>query len=256
VIIFRTRPRSTQLRRPLGLTLILVALISCATAQKPQWDTKVLAKSSEPDVVLRDEEGRTIRRVSTTDIQNYVGVADALKSVSGINAQVRLIDDAKVNAFAGYSNGVPVIGINLGLIDKIAPNNDEFAALVGHELAHFSLHHYEATRTRRTLLTALSVIVGTALNVAGVPLGSTATDLAVQAIDTTFSRDQEEAADKLGLAFMYRAGFDCEGAVSLQRKVIAVGRTAPIPFLSTHPTGESRIAYLQQAEARDCQNGK
>lgn len=59
-----------------------------------------------------------------------------------------------------------------------------------------------------------------------------------------YSRNQELEADRLGLDYMARAGYDPRGAVALWEKMGQAGGQPPA-FLSTHPAPRQRIEELQ-----------
>ena len=66
-----------------------------------------------------------------------------------------------------------------------------------------------------------------------------------------FSRSHESIADEVGLDIMADAGFDPREAVTLwQNMGRASGGQAPPEFLSTHPSGATRIAELRAAMPR------
>ena len=60
-----------------------------------------------------------------------------------------------------------------------------------------------------------------------------------------YGRIQESEADQIGQELMARAGFDPRAAVALWRNMQQAGGNAPPEFLSTHPSGESRIQQLE-----------
>ncbi len=59
------------------------------------------------------------------------------------------------------------------------------------------------------------------------------------------SREQEAEADRIGLELMARAAYDPRGAVEVWRKMEKAGSGGTPEFLSTHPSGKSRIADLE-----------
>ncbi len=64
------------------------------------------------------------------------------------------------------------------------------------------------------------------------------------------SRSQELEADRLGLLFMARAGYDPRKAMAFWRRFQAYNQEhggSRVEFLSTHPLDESRVAELECA---------
>jgi len=64
-----------------------------------------------------------------------------------------------------------------------------------------------------------------------------------------YSRVHEYAADKIGLIYMARAGYDPNAAVDFWSHFAASKKQKPaiMEFLSTHPVDEHRITRLQEA---------
>ncbi len=62
-----------------------------------------------------------------------------------------------------------------------------------------------------------------------------------------YSRLQESEADRLGLIYMAKAGYDPRMAVGFWRRMseAAKGAAKPPEFLSTHPTDETRIRQIE-----------
>jgi len=144
-----------------------------------------------------------------------------------------------INAFAlpgGY------MGVFEGLMN-VAEDQHQLAAVIGHEIAHVTARH-GAERVSRHQAT------GFAVNVLGGATGSqqTAALLGLGAqvgLLLPFGRAQETEADRLGLDYMARAGFNPAGAVKLWNNMAqASGGGGPPAFLSTHPTSDSRIRDL------------
>ena len=62
-----------------------------------------------------------------------------------------------------------------------------------------------------------------------------------------FSRTQEREADVLGLQYMARAGFDPRESIQLWKNMARAGGGGTPEFLSTHPSGSTRIQDLSNA---------
>jgi predicted Zn-dependent protease len=61
-----------------------------------------------------------------------------------------------------------------------------------------------------------------------------------------FSRDDESEADLIGLDIAARAGFDPRAGITLWRKMSAQSKSTPPQWLSTHPSGNNRIAEIER----------
>jgi predicted Zn-dependent protease len=136
------------------------------------------------------------------------------------------------------------IMVYTGLIDTIKPSDAELAAVIGHEISH-ALREHSRERLSRAYAEQIAL--------AGVMIATGADqsvmDLASQVSAVTFtlphSREQEAEADRIGLELMARAGYDPHAAVTLWVKMSKISSGGPPEFLSTHPSGESRIRDLQ-----------
>ena len=68
------------------------------------------------------------------------------------------------------------------------------------------------------------------------------------AIILPFSRRQESEADRIGLLYAARAGYNPEAAIPFWERMSALGSSSARPpeFLSTHPSGKTRIKRLRE----------
>jgi len=137
------------------------------------------------------------------------------------------------------------IMVYTGLIEKLKLSDDELATVMGHEISH-ALREHGRERVSRQLGQEAVLSLGAAL--LGVN-SDAAVGLANQVATVTFqlphSREQESEADRLGLELMARAGYNPNAAVSLWQKMQSTGGGGPPQFLSTHPSGATRIADIQ-----------
>jgi predicted Zn-dependent protease len=66
-------------------------------------------------------------------------------------------------------------------------------------------------------------------------------------VELPFGRGQESEADHIGLILMAQAGYDPREAVPFWQRMSAGARgSGPPEFLSTHPSGETRVRQLQE----------
>ena len=155
--------------------------------------------------------------------------------------EVNVIDSPAINAFCMPGGKIMVFR---GLIEKLQLTDDELAAVIGHEIAHALLQHGRARMSE-------AVLKNVGVNLAALyfglgDLGATALAQAAQlAITLPYSRSHETDADLAGIELAARAGYDPRAAVSLWRKMAAVGGGQPPQFLSTHPGHADRIREIE-----------
>lgn len=158
-----------------------------------------------------------------------------------------LLDSPQLNAFA-----VPggVVGVNGGLFLH-AETEGEYASVMAHELAHLSQRHFargleEQRRMQVPLMAAmLAGVVAAAAGAgdAGIAAIASTQAAAIQA-QRSFSRQNEQEADRIGLLNLQRAGFDPRSMPDMFERLVRQYRYSRVPpeFLLTHPLSESRVA--------------
>jgi predicted Zn-dependent protease len=137
-----------------------------------------------------------------------------------------------------------------GIITKLSLNDDEIAAIMGHEIAHALREH-----SRERVSEQVTAGVGIGVLAAATGTGKAGQDIGGALYNVTFSlpnsRLHETEADRMGVELAARAGYNPVAAVDVWKKMSALssGKSGP-PFLSTHPSNESRIADLTQYSQR------
>ena len=76
-------------------------------------------------------------------------------------------------------------------------------------------------------------------------VGRAGADIGAQLLSLRFSRDDESEADALGLLLSARAGYKPAAGVTLWQKMMSANKGAPPQWLSTHPSGDSRIREIE-----------
>jgi predicted Zn-dependent protease len=137
------------------------------------------------------------------------------------------------------------IMVYTGLIDHIKTTDAELAAVIGHEISHALREHSRERLSRayaeQMVLAGVAVATGAGDSVMGL-----ASQISAVTFQLPHSREQEAEADRIGLELMARAGYDPNAAVTLWEKMSKASSGGPPEFLSTHPSGESRIRDLQK----------
>ncbi|MCS7065050.1 MAG: M48 family metallopeptidase, partial [Fimbriimonadales bacterium] len=122
----------------------------------------------------------------------------------------KVLDSDEVNAFA--LPGGPVY-IMRGLLEMVG-DDDELACVMGHELAHINRRHAAKQVTRGTWASVL-IVLGTRGKVRDIA------ELTATLLQLKYSRNQEYEADRLGIEYAYRAGYDPNGMIRFFQKLQA-----------------------------------
>ena len=162
--------------------------------------------------------------------------------------EIAIIDEKSINAFAAPGG---IIGINAGLIFH-SNTEGELASVLSHELAHLSQRHFARRMQRqkdRSLANSLLVLASVAL--AGATSNPNAI-LAGQQVITqqalSFSRGDEQEADRIGFKNLVSAGFDPFSMSYMFEKLQSLSRLSgsnELEFLRSHPLTKKRISDAQ-----------
>jgi len=159
--------------------------------------------------------------------------------------EVVVFQDDSANAFALPGGKV---GVYTGIL-KVAKDQNQLAAVIGHEVAHVTQQHGNERVSQAFVAEGGLAVASAALGTQGEKhdLAMAALGLGAQyGVLLPFGRTQESEADIVGLDYMARAGFDPEGAVELWKNMQAAEKGSPPEFLSTHPAHDTRIHDLQK----------
>ena len=233
------------------IAFLLATLAGCATTTPVRmWDTAAIASGTSQHIRLRylDQTGKehTGGYVERAHVDQLRDVVARISAVASQRVDKILIsDEEQANASAGIDkSSQTVVIVTARMLSLIQNDRDAMAALVGHEISHLAHGHGEERKQHAQAAAVIGTIAGVLLQVARIPLGSTIADVGTRAVLTAYTRDQEREADRSGLRYAYDAGFDPEGALRLFALLAKANSASPIPFLSTHPVSEERIADL------------
>ncbi|MBX7156976.1 MAG: M48 family metallopeptidase [Verrucomicrobiae bacterium] len=166
---------------------------------------------------------------------------------NGIDSwEFAVIRDASPNAFALPGGKV---GVHEGMF-RVAQTDTALAAVLSHEMAHVVARHHARAQTQRGILQGLGMALGVAVGVAAPEFSNLSSGLyqniAVYGFALPYSRSHEMEADRMGLLFMARAGYDPREAEKFWTRMQQVSEHNQIPdLLSTHPADEKRIEQIR-----------
>jgi predicted Zn-dependent protease len=131
-----------------------------------------------------------------------------------------------------------------GILDQLKLTDDEVAMVMGHEVAH-ALREHARERMGKNAATGIGAnLLSQAFGLGN--LGSQAMGMGAQLLTLKFGREDESEADLVGMELAARAGYNPRAGVSLWTKMGQASKGAPPQFLSTHPSGPSRIADIER----------
>lgn len=246
--------------RWMAVSLACLATVACTTVPETGRRQLVLF-GSEQEMAIGERAFAEIKRqkkisrnaAANAQVQRVGRRLASVVDAPGTRWEFAVFEDPEPNAFA-LPGGK--IGVNTGLL-PITRNDTGLAVIIGHEIAHVMARH-GSERASQGLLAQL----GGALLDLGLTLG---TDLpastrglinmgygvgAQVGVLLPYSRLQESEADRLGLIYMARAGYDPREAVAVWERFAdynrRLGRSTPIALLSTHPVDSQRLATIQK----------
>ncbi|MBX7148781.1 M48 family metallopeptidase [bacterium] len=200
-----------------------------------------------------------------TRIENIVKKIATVSDKPNFPYEVHIYD--KPDVVNAYCLPGGKIGVFTGLFSKdkglINPaNDDELAAVLGHEIAHATQRHV----TRRASTMQSFGILGA---IASVAVGQTVggewqqgfdqmVSLGVNLTMPSYSRKFEREADQVGFYYMTKAGYKPEAAIDVWKRAASRKDGKDYNFFSSHPSNGERASNLEGwlAEAHDIQNNQ
>lgn len=264
----------------LGVSAMLFLLV-CACTTNPFTGKKNLNFVSNAEIfpVAFQQynqflsENKVVR--GTSAAQSVVTVGQKIKAAAetylnangykgyleGYQWEYNLVEDPSVNAWCMPGGKIVVY---TGIL-PITKNDAGLATVMGHEVAHALVNH-GAQRMSAAQLQQLGA-VGVAVAAGG--KSESTQQIIAQAyglgselgVMLPFSRNHELEADEIGLILMAIAGYNPDESISFwQRMQSGSNGSAPPEFLSTHPSGSTRINNLRnlipKAKAEAAKFGK
>ncbi|MBI4230947.1 MAG: M48 family metalloprotease, partial [Planctomycetes bacterium] len=154
------------------------------------------------------------------------------------------VESGEPNAFAAPGGFVFVTSSLLSSLES----EDQLAAVLAHEVAHVVARHglkaIEDARFKGAIGTAIVEgtrhLSDTEVREAAQVLQASVGDVLKTILERGYSREQEMEADRLGITFAYRAGYDPAGLCQFLHSA-EVAEGGPPRWLSTHPGGRKRV---------------
>lgn len=238
----------------LAICLAVITLAGCTTSSTGRSQLMMMSESDLNKMGNASfEEMKTKEKISQSpEINRYVQcVANAItvnvpKSAHDGAWEVVVFDSEQVNAFA-LPGGK--IGVYTGIL-KVAENQDQLGAIIGHEVAHVIEHHsnerLSSNQVSQMGLSIVSVVLESQ-NIESRNMVMAGLGLGVQyGVLMPYGRSHESEADIVGQDLMAESGFDPKGSIKLWQNMAKQSTGAPPEFMSTHPSNATRIKQLTE----------
>jgi beta-barrel assembly-enhancing protease len=160
----------------------------------------------------------------------------------------KVIDTKEINA---CSVGGGFIYVNKGLLDFLKDDEDGLAYVLGHELAHVTQRHMVKAIEQQMVGDVLLNII---INSTGVTENASRVILVGRdLLENGYSRKDEFEADRIGVEYTIKAGYNPEGALHILDKFIKDGDTNAglLDLLRTHPAAPERRDRIKTLFAGD-----
>jgi predicted Zn-dependent protease len=190
---------------------------------------------------------RNVGNRTAKAVEQYMQEIGQQSNIQGFQWEFNVIAEDQVNAWAMPGGKVAFYE---GIM-PIAQTETGVAVVMGHEIAHAIAKHGSERMSQglaaqfagQTLAAALSQRPQAVQQLAMAAFGAGAQ----VGVMLPYARDMESEADRLGLIFMARAGYDPREAPKFWERMQAKsGGGSPPVFLSTHPHPTTRIKQLNQ----------
>ena len=214
---------------------------------------KIYEKIKEKEKMSDDkktlDEIKEIGKKMENSISEYFYQAGLEDPTINFEWEYILIDRKKVRNAWCMPGGK--IAVYTGILDA-TKNTDGLAAVMGHEIAHAVAKHSVERASRATLVNTgtqlIDILSGGKLTQVNRTTGMNTVGLITQlGLLNPFSRKQESEADYLGMIFASLSGYDIRETVNLWERMKKLNKgKAPPEFMSTHPSSDNRIKYLNE----------
>jgi len=238
---------------------IALTVTTACTVNPVTGDRQLSFMSAEQELALGQQhyvpsqQAQGGRYVVDPDLTVYVNqVGQRLADVSdrpGLPYEFVVLNNDVPNAWALPGGKM---AINRGLLVHLE-DESQLAAVLGHEVVHAAARHSASQQTRNIMLQAGLLAAGVAAATQESQYGALAVGalgIGATAWQARYGRSHELEADRYGVEYMVRAGYDPQGAVELQETFLKFSEGRNPNWLeglfASHPPSAERMRLNQE----------
>ncbi len=233
-------------------TLAAAALVTAACSTNPVTGKSELMLVGEgTELQIGEKNFAPMRQAEGGD---YVMDPGLTAYVRQVGERLAAVSDRRLPyEFAVLNNSIPnawalpggKIAVNRGLLTQLH-SESELAAVLGHEIVHAAARHSAQQMSRGMLLQGGLIAAQVATNDSDYGgLYMAGAGLASQLLMQRYGRGAELEADSYGIDYMKRAGYDAQGAVTLQETFVRMNDRKDSGWLAglfaSHPPSQERL---------------
>ena len=234
------------------LTVGLLALTTACAVNPATGERELMLVSRQQEIQMGREAHPQIMAaygaVDDPELQAYVsGLGQEMAAISErpeLPWNFEVLDEWTVNAFA-LPGGF--IYVTRGILAHFS-SEAELAGVLGHEIGHVTARH-SASQMSRQQLQQVGIGVGMIVSETFREYGGIAV-AGLQLMNLSYSRDDELQADRLGLRYMSRVGYEAEALIGVFEMLASVSGSAgdgrAPEWALTHPYPENRQENMRR----------
>ena len=243
------------------LSLLLMALAAAGCSVNPVTGNRELTLVTEASELRMGEQNYRPMQQAQGGI--YDVDIELTEYVDGVGQRLAAVSDRPLPyEFVVLNSSVPnawalpggKIAINRGLLTELE-SEAELAAVLGHEIVHAAARHSARQIERGMFLQGLVLATAVATSDSDYQnLAIGGANVGAQLVNQAYGRGAELESDRYGMRYMKAAGYDPQGAVSLQETFVRLSAGRQTDWLSglfaSHPPSAERVAENQKTAGR------